>query len=40
MFKEIIPAHSQNHNKLLNTLCGQNVEPLIEVGGTYSCHWA
>jgi hypothetical protein len=24
MFEEIIPVYSENHTKLINTLCGQN----------------
>lgn len=29
MFKEMITAHSENHTKPINTLCGQNTELLI-----------
>jgi hypothetical protein len=41
LFKEIIAAHSENHTKLINTVCGQNVElVLVKSGGTYNYHWA
>jgi len=37
----IIAVCSDIHTKLINTLCGQNIELLnIKVGGIYSNHWA
>jgi hypothetical protein len=40
LFKKIT-VYSENHTKLMNTLCGQNVEFLvIKTGGTHSYHWA
>jgi hypothetical protein len=37
MFKEITAVYSENHKKLINAVCGQNVNLLIfKVGGTYS----
>jgi len=36
---EIIAAYSQIHTKLINTLCGQNIELLnVKLCGTYSNH--
>jgi len=40
LYMEIIAVCSQIHSKLINALCGQNVELLnIKPGGTYSDHW-
>jgi hypothetical protein len=34
-------VYSENHVKLINTLCRENAELLpVTEGGTYSCHWA
>ena len=39
LYREIIAVCSQIHTKHINTLCGQNVEPLnLKPGGTYSDH--
>jgi hypothetical protein len=35
LFKELIAVYSENHTKLINTLCGQNAELLtVKAGGT------
>jgi hypothetical protein len=35
LFKEIIAVYSENHMKLINTLCGQNADLLnVKAGGT------
>jgi hypothetical protein len=40
LYREIIAVCSQIHTKLINTLCGQNVEFVnVKSGGTYSNHW-
>ena len=39
LYSEIIAVCSQIHTKLINTLCGQNVEFVnVKTGGTYSDH--
>jgi hypothetical protein len=39
--KGIIAVCAEIHTKLINTLCGQNVELLsVKAGGTYINHWA
>jgi hypothetical protein len=39
MFKEIDAVYLENHMKLINILCGQNAELLIDkAGGTYCYH--
>jgi hypothetical protein len=41
LYSEIIAVCSQIHTKHINTLCGQNVEFLIDKpGGIYSYHCA
>ena len=41
LYREIIAACSQIHTKLINKLCGQNVEFLnVKHGGMYSNQWA
>jgi hypothetical protein len=40
-FMEIIAVYSENHMKLIKTLCGENAELLTDKAGvTYSYHWA
>jgi hypothetical protein len=34
----MIAAYSENHNKPINALCGQNVELIITARGTYNYH--
>ena len=41
LYREIIAVCSEVHTKLINTLCGQNVEFVnVKPGGSYSDHWA
>jgi hypothetical protein len=41
LYNEIIAVCSEIHKKLINTLCGQNVEFVsVKHGGTYSNHWS
>jgi hypothetical protein len=41
LYREIIAVCSEIHTKLINTLCGQNVQFVnVKPGGTYSNHWA
>ena len=41
LYMEIIAVCSQIHSKLINALCGQNVELLnVKPGDTYSDRWA
>ena len=41
LYREIIAVCSEIHTKLINELCGQNVEFVsIKPDGTYSNHWA
>jgi lipoate-protein ligase B len=38
-FREIIAVYSENHMKLINTLCGKHAELLdVKAGGTYTYH--
>jgi hypothetical protein len=40
LFKKIIAVYSENHAKLINTLCGQNAELyIVKAGGTYRYNW-
>ena len=39
LYREIIAVCSEIHTKLINILCGQNVELLNVNGGTYSNQW-
>jgi hypothetical protein len=41
LFREIIPAYTENHSKPVNALCGKDAKLLnVKVSGTYSYHWA
>ena len=41
LYREIIAVCSQINTKLINTLCGQNVEFVtIKNGGAYNDYWA
>jgi hypothetical protein len=35
LFREMMAVHSQNHMKLINTLCGRNAELLLVKEGGY-----
>jgi hypothetical protein len=40
LFREIIPADSQNYKKVVSAMSGQNAELLIiKAEGTYSYQW-
>jgi hypothetical protein len=40
LFREIVAAYFLNHMKHVNTCYEQNVEFIVEAGGTYSNHCA
>jgi hypothetical protein len=40
LLRETVAVHCENHTEHTNTLCKQNEDFLIEVGGTYNNHWA
>jgi hypothetical protein len=41
LFKELTAAYSENHIKLINTLCGKNAKLLtVKECDTQSCHEA
>jgi hypothetical protein len=40
VFKEIVAVYSENHKKLINTLCGQNTEFAFEAGDSHFYRYA